>query len=347
MLSDVGIKRVEMVRSIDGDEMLAAGGRCYRVNNRGLFKMMWDKDGKREKHMCHVGKNWRMCYPWGTLGCNLSHQKALKKAREIMEGGEADMVLIVEDDAVQDMPPQQLRSVFHQAVNQLAKSSPAWTLLLLGGTPQTRFANQVPPHGPSGVKGLRRSEAVYQAHAFIVRLPALDHLEEKLQAGLAADGATVSYQKATATKRRCFHFHPPLFRQLGSLGSDIQKASEEGSQAGYNNATAKRHAGAAHGNCKDVIRCKQKLRVFVRNRLGRGGTGCAPVSKTIQKVAKRQQAAVGGLAFAGNGSDQKNVAKKVMWMQHWRDVHEGNWPSCKVAKKAKNISYNLWKRIRT
>lgn len=90
----------------------------------------------------------------------------------------AEQVLILEDDAVlaegfavEDVDAQ---------IRKLSVRRPSWDVLQLGGMPVKLWAKKT-RHARFGVAGLRLSEAVWQAHAYIIKQPALDMVRTLLE----------------------------------------------------------------------------------------------------------------------------------------------------------------------
>lgn len=192
----IGFKHVELVAAVDGDDLLAAGGRSRGLNKQGMHRVSYNEDNHRIVRMCRAGRNCALSYIWGQVGCTLSHLKALCRAKELLDGGASDKVLTLEDDAKIATEAADVKKSFKHIVQHLGERFPSWDLLLLGGAPCDAYCKVVPRHGPCGIAGLRRSESVYQTHACVVRASALEHICSKPQRGLMADSASVSYQRA-------------------------------------------------------------------------------------------------------------------------------------------------------
>jgi len=124
------------------------------IEVHGYSKPPWFRNGKRDK-------SWA-----GRAGCNLSHRKAIERARD----SGWDSVLILEDDAV-------FSDHFEQAIKAVEQQS-YWDLCYLG------YSSAVRPYGKS-IKLIENHELVdvfgcYTTHAYILRSQTFEWLLDSL-----------------------------------------------------------------------------------------------------------------------------------------------------------------------
>jgi len=153
---------------------------------------------------------------WGAVGCNLSHQKVL---RRIEQTPDLQWALVLEDDACLAVPSaSQAREIFNQGMQHIAEHCPHWGVVHLGGHISS-YGRNLRAVGNCLVQAV----GVYQTHALVIRRCIVPQLLGQLRVGSAADAAIVNW--ARKAPGSWFLFHPKqLLQQPG--GADRWKDSD-------------------------------------------------------------------------------------------------------------------------
>eukprot|EP00931_Biecheleriopsis_adriatica_P058353 TRINITY_DN34711_c0_g1_i1.p1 TRINITY_DN34711_c0_g1~~TRINITY_DN34711_c0_g1_i1.p1 ORF type:complete len:1037 (-),score=234.08 TRINITY_DN34711_c0_g1_i1:37-3117(-) len=140
---------------------------------------------------------------WGAVGCNLSHQEVL---RRIASDPGLEWALVLEDDAVLGLSSAaEVKQVFDHEMRIIAQEHPDWQLIYLGGNISTAVKKEEKESWQKS-PWIKAAQQVYQTHAFIIRRSLIPDILAKLEKGLAADAAFVSWSRVS--KDKCFLFHP-------------------------------------------------------------------------------------------------------------------------------------------
>lgn len=198
-----------------------------------VFEASWHEDGvvctQRLRIAEHRMAATRFTRPghelWGAVGCNRSHQLVL---RRMLETPSLRWALVLEDDAtLTNMPGCDVRASFARGMDRIATGFPRWGLVYLGGCISTGDLS-ARNFKPLDV-GVAVDKKVYQTHAFLIRRDIAAEVYKRLQDGLAADAALVSWSRSV--RKRCFLFMPCLLSQPGGRGrmkdSDIFVEGEQ------------------------------------------------------------------------------------------------------------------------
>ncbi|CAE8690003.1 unnamed protein product, partial [Polarella glacialis] len=159
---------------------------------------------------------------WGAVGCSLSHQEVLHR---VLEEG-VEWALVLEDDAALGAgnTVEGIRKVFDREMKTISQRAPNWQLVYLGGHLSTMVKNKEKKEWLIN-EHVRTAQQVYMTHAYIIRRSLIPEILAKLQKGLAADAAFVSWSRAAAAAKQCFLFYPKgLLIQPG--GADRWKDSD-------------------------------------------------------------------------------------------------------------------------
>lgn len=318
VLRSLDIAPVRMFAAVNGTQ-LSQGGRAYPQKKTGTVRLVYtDSEGKRVSALQHGGQMGAAGQVdiWRQHGCLLSHRSLLltmqQRSVPAYIAFEDDLVLGRQFDVAADVI-----SRLQQGIRSLTRRFPSWKLLLLGGTPVDRFALWGSKNGSSGVRGIRRAEAVYQAHAYVVRKDAYSDLSRFFLKGLPADNCMVSFMRQHAGE--CFFFDPPLLDQDNSIPSQLVKqcaAKGSGGNLGYKRARKGVHAQKKRG----TVGLSGHYRD--RNR--------QPVRKSALKQSRGSAGQSGGKQSAGNGSSvaEQRCAERYMISYHRK---HGSWPKVRDA----------------
>ncbi|CAE7391361.1 hypothetical protein AK812_SmicGene32399 [Symbiodinium microadriaticum] len=238
-LTKLGFDRVVVHAAIDGQELLAHGGRCRLL--KGTWRLSHDEvvDGVRTRITRHLRASKLSkqggTEVWSQYGCARSHLAVLEQVKsKILE---EPFVLVVEDDLALGPGVTDSNHFLSQLSSNLctlADVYPQWSCVLLGG-------NAVFSHNginrPSSIPAFHCGDYVMQAHAYLWRQThetnaILDHVVKLLKKGFMSDNALASTMKQFPG--RFFVFDPALIVQDPSVRSNLQLVSKRGGQSGYN-----------------------------------------------------------------------------------------------------------------
>ncbi|CAE7231372.1 TY5A [Symbiodinium sp. CCMP2592] len=144
---------------------------------------------------------------WGAVGCSLSHQIILRK---ITESPDLEYALVLEDDcALGFASADEVRQIFNDEMREIARSYPDWQLVYLGGSISS-YIRKEERDAWKITDFVKKAKQVYQTHAFVIRRGLVPLIQAKLERGLAADAALVSWSREAANddSPSCFLFHP-------------------------------------------------------------------------------------------------------------------------------------------
>ena len=181
---------VNVYDAIDGDALKRSGGRIKTSGKvRKTLHLSWNgKHGRmsRDVNGTHNGGT-----GWGTLGCQISHDRILSKRFT------KQYRLVLEDDLVlQEGGVKRFKAAFRFVQERY----PHWELFYIGGSP-TRYA----PKREVAKKlcpGLLYADSVYQSHAYLIKPTAATRVIEYLGNGSAADCALMNFCRHNRGK--CF-----------------------------------------------------------------------------------------------------------------------------------------------
>lgn len=147
---------------------------------------------------------------WGAVGCSLSHQEVLNR---LYQNVDVEWALVLEDDATLSESPEEACVAFNEEMHFLSRQHPAWSLVYLGGHISTAVKPDVREAGRVS-KRVISVQQVYQTHAFLIHKRIAPVILQKLEHGLAADAAYVSWSRRSPDA--CFMFFPnQLLKQPG------------------------------------------------------------------------------------------------------------------------------------
>ena len=257
---------------------------------------------------------------WGITGCVFSHIAALEKARVGFESGAIRQAIVLEDDA--QLSHESAAAQINATISKLTDRYSSWDVLQLGGVGVRLYAKRT-RHCRVGVRGVRRAEAVWQAHAYVIRsAKTAQDLIDRMRRGQTPDGAMVSHSR----EHMCFWCDPPLMVQQGSPSDTIEPSAKKRTWEG---------ALKASTLPRGKTRC-WKGGVTREVKSGRGR-----VSMKVARQAAQRIGSVGGSRLSGNGSSQKVVRKKeakirAFWDERGRTPHRWEVPG---------VSYKVWSRV--
>lgn len=194
-----------------------------------MFRASWNEDGKPCEQLLKMAEHRLLPSEltlnghelWGAVGCNLSHQIAL---RRLIAEPDLEWALILEDDATLVHTAVETKDIFDKGMKHIGENRPDWALVYLGGHIST---NVSAPERRALQLNERLCSAthVYQTHAFVIRRSIAPLILERLQKGFAADAALVSWSRMECNRSRAFLFNPhQLLVQTG--GADRWKDSD-------------------------------------------------------------------------------------------------------------------------
>ena len=221
-LAKVGFEPPYVLYATDGFALKAQNG-TVRDEGAKWLRMSWN--GRRGRQVRMLSGRHNRGTSWGTLGCLMSHERALKQHLQ------EEPLLVLEDDIVAS--PTASPMLLSQVMRYLHDKHPDWKLLLLGGNPRsnraprTRSAEVAPRLCP----GLRYCEFAYESHAYIVRPAAKKELCTRLRAGSPSDSALIGVMRANIGKCFILDASVMMFNQDRKMKSDIRKSVKDNRRA--------------------------------------------------------------------------------------------------------------------
>merc|ERR1712129_160699 len=203
---------IDTVRKFQSTRSLVKGNN--NISHSCIYRASWHEEGQwREQLMrmaLHRLRSTRLTSwgheLWGAVGCSLSHQEVL---RRFLADKTSEWCLILEDDASIDMPGLDARLLFSKGMQAIQHCCPNWGLVYLGGSLASfdfGTRNRQVDHDDQLDNILVRGKLMYQTHAYLIRKQTAVFVLDKLEHGLAADAALVSWTRTAPD--RCFAFRP-------------------------------------------------------------------------------------------------------------------------------------------